>query len=782
MPSLLHNLNFFRKHKLFLTGVTGLYWLWTLTGLGLWTLLPGMQGHAILALPHPLLFGCHLLCGILLLWFQKHPPLRALTALCVGYALLYPFSSVLASNLLFYLSPLCGALALHHLSKKYEAYPLTTPQVPFSFKEQSIWFIGAALLFTVMGVHFTRQVGEHSGDEGHYILQAQSLHQDGDLDIKNNLKQHPAFDQSKSPEYYHIATTSKEHNWYSWHTPGLSILLSPVIDSSLWARHALLGIISSLGLLGTLLLAMQMGATRFYARAGVCMLGGSIFWVVYSCRTLPEITGATLAVWACLFTLTQGRKPWSSGILTALCIVSLPWIQTRFIPLAVMAMGAYGLYGLLNKPERWIPKLFRLALFTLLCLGGFAAFMLFQHSRYQGGSAYPVEDLLFSLPMGLWHTLGSNRGILIYFPLFASAVMAGASCCWMRNKSPGFWIPLLYLCSIFFTSCATKWFTGGSCLPGRFLAVILPVLIALLVANLHKFSSHFKLLTYYTGLWSVAFTLWMWPYLSSFQKSFSTPYRLDLVHPMLNKLITFYYDPYLQATLFPAVLLYLLCLLFILCPKLPSKWAIASSVVVVIGYLFTATNSPENFRHGNQAPSPTQVAALLQKSSYTRSLLWDKRKDPAPSDLFRFSDRFAGRKAYPSRVTLKDLGTRQQNQTLSLPHIDINDWEQRDYRWATLLSPFKVPPGQMAFAIQGQLNGNCRGELVLREGNQTLLSFPITSHAPFHKSALIQTQGDGDIYLLLRLEGEDGNMDIEQIHWSPAPAPLLQKLHLQLPL
>jgi len=44
------------------------------------------------------------------------------------------------------------------------------------------------VFFTMTGLYWTFASGAHSGDEGHYLIQAVSLYEDGDLDIRNNLE------------------------------------------------------------------------------------------------------------------------------------------------------------------------------------------------------------------------------------------------------------------------------------------------------------------------------------------------------------------------------------------------------------------------------------------------------------------------------------------------------------------------------------------------------------------------------------------------------------------
>lgn len=758
-----------------LISLTGFHWIWTAIGIGLWQIFPGPAGTDIVLMPRPLSLMMHILLGLALcffLWRHDGAPLKSRSnsllllltlMLNLAYVCLYPLLPTLASNLFFYGSPVIGSLLLVRLWQR------PTPSSPASISSPTLgqstcFFLTATLLYTLSGVYFTQSVGEHAGDEGHYLTQARSLYEDGDLDIKNNIgkigKRHP--------EYFHVAMTSKNEKWYSWHSPGLSFLLAPTMGQGLWFRHGVLGAIAASALLGMWILARQLGAREPYALSVVCLSGASVFWLVYASRALPETLGAALAVWATVAAIAQVRKPWRSLFPAAVCVVLLPLTQTRFIPLSLTLMGVYGLTGLLNRNELRPRKILRLGVFTLLCLGGYACFMWYQYQRYAGGSAYPVKTLLFSLPLGLWHSLASSRGIIAFFPMLLIALVALPLGGRSGQPTRRIWIPLLIFASIYFTSCATVWFAGGSCLPGRFLFSVSPVVLAYFAADLHRLPTGFRGLTAYTGLYAASFSLFMLPWLPAMGKSFSNPNKIDLIHPMITDLVTFYYDPMFATRLFPALGLMGVAALLLWRPSHDPK--ITPALCTLLAALFFIYPALFPFADGQNThqSSALDVAEKLRDMPLQKAYLPPAYHQQTPSDIFAFSNRFHQNHRLVKGVTLEDLSMRMRDNLISLPRIENNDWQGRDRSWATLTSPFQEKPGTVALGVSGKMTGLCSGEFVIREGQETLFRQLLPPGENVQINAWLEPKACGDIYILLYLEGKQGSFMLDTIQWTPA--------------
>lgn len=333
---------------------------------------------------------------------------------------------LLASLAVFFASPYASAILVIFGAPIIITWALLKslplPAVVVSVSGRHVFYTCLLLLvvatgfYTIIGVYFTKVAGEHSGDEGHYLIQARSLYEDRDLNIRNQFD-----DPDNTP--VHGSPHSRGDAWYPRHAAGLPLLLWPTVPFGLFARHFVLALISGITLVSVFLLSLKMGAHFRYACCVTVLFGLSLFWGIYSSRALPEVLGAGLTTWGLLMCLWQERRPWTATFICLCLIGFLPWAHTRFIPIAGLLFGCFGLHGLLYlRPFK--PLLIRMTVFSLLFILLLAFYQYVQWQMYEGGQAYAADSLLFSMPMGLWHTLASDRGILYVFPLFACSIAA----------------------------------------------------------------------------------------------------------------------------------------------------------------------------------------------------------------------------------------------------------------------------------------------------------------------------------------------------------------------
>jgi hypothetical protein len=238
--------------------------------------------------------------------------------------------------------------------------------------------------YTVVGSAFTRLVGPHSGDEGHYLIQAESLWLDGDLDIRNNFD--PPLDE-EDRELSHVSPSSKGTAWYSSHPYGISFLMAPAVPLGAVGRHLVLALISGAGLAGTFLLARMAGAGLVSSLLSVGLLGTSLLWGVYSSRALPEVAGGTLLLLLVLASLGQDRWPRSSVIVASLAATALPFMHTRFLASSLIGVAAFVVLAL-AKDWRDRDARFRCAWLLLLCALGYGLYAAMQYSHFVGGNPY----------------------------------------------------------------------------------------------------------------------------------------------------------------------------------------------------------------------------------------------------------------------------------------------------------------------------------------------------------------------------------------------------------
>jgi hypothetical protein len=380
-------------------------------------------------------------------------------------------------------------------------------------------FVVAAAVFTATGFFFTRTVGPTSGDEAHYLLMARSLSEKHTLDVRSYLEAEEGVERiaRRGVHYYHITPLSRDGHYYSWHAPGLSFLLAPAYPLGWLALHAVLGLIAGLGSAGAYRLCRLAGAANSGALTVVALFSGSLLWCVYSSRALPEVLGATLMLWFICILARWPAGGWRAATAAALIIAFLPWVHSRFIPLAAALAGLFGLRMISTKPV----NVKALAVYVLVGLAGAALFAACQFRRFEGGLPMPGGLLLYHPAGSLWAIFG-RRGIVASLPLFLWMFLAHVL--WLARPGEKF-LPLALALMVVANQvfATTTPFEGGAALPGRFMLSASPLLLpgcALLWPGL-KPAARFALL--WTGFLSIAWLLLVLLNLPDLGRGFARP-------------------------------------------------------------------------------------------------------------------------------------------------------------------------------------------------------------------------------------------------------------------
>ena len=650
----------------------------------------------------------------------------------------------------------------------------------------SLWVgLSIGLFYALIGLYFTASLGPHAHDEGHYIIQAESLFHDHDLDLRNNL----GWADETKRLYLNISPLSRNGHWYSWHSFGLPLLLAPFVPGGVPARHLILGLLSGLCCAGVLELCRPFQARRHWALLVVLLFSGSILWGVYSSRCLPEVAGAAAASWSVVAILNQRARPWGSAGLLLIAGGSLPWLHTRFIPIGLAVAGLYGLFAL-SESEPLKHKLGRLGLLGVLYLAALGVFFAVQWSMFEGGMPLSVGKNFLTYPLGMWHVLASDRGLLSVLPLFAW--VAGATLYTLTEKE--FRQSTLVVMALFFivliTSCATTFFDGGYTLPGRFLVVVLPLLIPCLARAMDRVDAPARWWLIFLGYISCALFFLELVRLPDFKKSFGNPYEsMIVVYPLLKGLIKPFTSP-IDSVLHPSAiflligtvgLLFLNSLPTLVSHRLPIRKVLAWGIVVaMLGGVILPWLS-EN-RHGLTASDRMGNALCLEamgtglEKAFVQA--WGSR---TMEDLFQISDRFC-RLKIPS-VTAEDLGVPYHSQWISQPRLQINDWAGRDYRWVIIVRPFSVPGGEYACRIRGRTKDGASAYWAIREGTETRIEEPLSQDrtGAFQAFARKRFKGRGNVQIFVRIDKFEGTLQDMTVSWTPVTEGLLKGALFSLP-
>ncbi len=637
-------------------------------------------------------------------------------------------------------------------------------------------FVGFTLVYTIAGAYFTHIAGPHSGDENHYITIARSIRQDGDLDLRNNVR----YTGERWRAQYHISPASRGDHWYSEHPIGLSLLLWPVVDAGLVWRHLLLAALSGAASAGIVRLALNLGAPAAAALLFSGLVSLSMFWGIYSCRALPEVMGAALTVWMVIGILDQGRRPWRSMGPVLLAIATLPWAHIRFMPVGLLGWGFYGLRGLW-RPASWPATLGRLGIFTFLSALGLGLYYYPQYLMFTGASSYADKGLLMSFPLGIWETLAGNRGILVALPAFAWLWWAAVRA-FLRTRGEqryGHGVTLVMTIAVLATSCATIWFSAGACLPGRFLVVITP-LVAASAATVWPQANRAArgLLLVLSGYAAALFLLWIWN-LNLVGTGFVHPLRtLGWQVPALGQMLDPLREPHDPGGHRFGLLLHLVILALLARDAWSPRLQRLALALLAAGAVASHITHP----HPPLAHNATRGALRIDRFAGPNARVAG-RAPTEPAALFAHLDRFAAVRweENPLTVTTADLGAARVGTHLSLPHLDANDWLGRTWAWATLIPPFRAPTGPQTFRILGSLEGPATLRLALRNGGTTLMEEIVTPDAAgrIHLTRTVNThRRRGDIYLLSHLMDGQGAFILDRVHWAPTPDGLLSALNL----
>jgi hypothetical protein len=204
----------------------------------------------------------------------------------------------------------------------------------------------AVLAIYIALLPWTGQVWVRTGDEPHYLIAADSLVRDGDLDLRNNYDPNVYLDWYPSPNLDRQVKFRADGAQFLIHTYGLSILIAPAY----WLAGAR-GVAYFMAALGALLagqvylLAYQVTQDWRASALGalVVALAPPLVWYVY--LLYPEVAGALCVTIAARVLLTDrtplplregGPGGLGSHLTFGLALAALPWLSARFIPVALI--------------------------------------------------------------------------------------------------------------------------------------------------------------------------------------------------------------------------------------------------------------------------------------------------------------------------------------------------------------------------------------------------------------------------------------------------------------
>ena len=315
------------------------------------------------------------------------------------------------------------------------------------------------------------------GDEPHYLLIAESLIRDGDVDLKNQFDER-AFSKFTSADLDpHTAPRSPKGRLYAIHTPGLSALIAPGYAAAGFAGARAM---VSLGMAATVSLIFLVTRSLFGARAGNFVFLLAAFaspLPIYANSVFPDSVApfAVAAALACLVT----QSP-AFSVLASASIATLPWLHPRFLPLsAVLALAISTRGGF--SPRRAGLAFGPLAVSVGLLLVHFQSLFGSASLSAAYGPGFASDVSIARVPFGTAALLLDRQfGLLLFAPVLLLG-LAGTRALWKRD-----WMVALVALAIsgvqLGTGGAFSMWWGGASAPARFLIGALPALLILCAA------------------------------------------------------------------------------------------------------------------------------------------------------------------------------------------------------------------------------------------------------------------------------------------------------------
>jgi hypothetical protein len=415
-----------------------------------------------------------LLSGSLALWLRRRPAgvARALLPLGLAAAPLVPVILGVGDPLLALQGAVLAPLALAASTLAAWEDGRLRRWRPGS----GTLFVLAALLYAALGARVPGPAGPQ-GDEPHYLVMAQSLLSDGDLDLRDEFetREYAAYFPGRLTP--HASPASPPDRLYSIHAPGLPLLLLPGFALGGYpGARLLMGLLAAAAAALTHARLLEVTGRPGLALAGWAVLALTPPLPFYAVAIYPEVPAALATA---LFLGTARRDADSRGVLLAGCAAAaLPWLHPRLLPLALLGAG-------LSAARRG-PRPARLLAVSLVVvsLTGLLAY----YRAYYGhaslaaayGPGFATDVRLARIPWGGLALLFDRQfGLLMVSPVWFLA-LPGAWLLLRRRTGEGLRAVLLGASSFGVGAAFSMWW-GGSCPPARFALPALPA-AALLAA------------------------------------------------------------------------------------------------------------------------------------------------------------------------------------------------------------------------------------------------------------------------------------------------------------
>ena len=372
-------------------------------------------------------------------------------------------------------------------------------RVRFLFDARIARRVACALAFVACVAVHSKQQFPPVGDEPHYLLIAHSLLVDHDLKVANNYEHGDYLTYYPGRLWPHYGRPGRDGSMYSLHAPGLPVLIAPAL--AVGGYRAVVLWIAVIGALGTLFVwnaayTLTSDVTAAWVAWAAAALTAPV--VLQSTLIYPDSVAGTVLSAGVLAMLTASSLSIQRAAALGFGIGLLPWLHTRFAPLAAILTVAVGL-RLTCTPGGW-QRSWRtlLALVTPLVVS-VIAWLLF--CAYVYGTFDPLAPYAGQSPLQRKSVVTGVLGLLAdqEFGLIPNAPVhllwiGGALALSRHHKRLLIELSCIAVPYVLAVAAFPNWFGGST--PGRYLAPLvfpLAVMIAALWSRQDDFGRSLSL-------------------------------------------------------------------------------------------------------------------------------------------------------------------------------------------------------------------------------------------------------------------------------------------------
>ena len=290
-----------------------------------------------------------------------------------------------------------------------------------SEKPLLIWAI-PLIIFSLLSFWLDHKGVELSGDEPHYLMVTQSLVEDHDLSLKNNVEERSYMDFIPTEIPAHMIIHKGKH--LSFHMPGLSFILIPfyivfnltggLISPPLFFRLSISIINAFFPFVLFYLMRMFFPGRKVMGIWILSIL--STPFLFHSVHIFPELPAATLLAGSFLFLYRNDPKPGIAGMLFSLTI----WFHVKYYPPLILfaALASWKLFREHSKKDLLKFLIYPFVSSVALLLFSKAVYGTFNPSGIFPAENYWTTPAILKLKVFFAYFIDQRDGLFLYAPIF----------------------------------------------------------------------------------------------------------------------------------------------------------------------------------------------------------------------------------------------------------------------------------------------------------------------------------------------------------------------------